>query len=119
MHDYKKLEVWQESVNLVTEIYKLTDGFPDKEKFGLVSQMNRCAVSIPSNIAEGAGRLSKKEFIQFLSYTNGSSFELETQLIISCNLQFISEEQKNEITKALSKIQKKTYNLIKSLRKSI
>ena len=89
MHNYKKLDVWKESVNLVTEIYLLTDNFPDKEKFGLVSQINRCAVSIPSNIAEGAGRSSKKEFSLFLGYALGSSFELETQLIISNNLNLI------------------------------
>ncbi len=83
MHNYKKLEVWKESVNLVTEIYLLTDNYPDKEKFGLISQINRCAVSIPSNIAEGAGRSSKKEFALFLGYSLASSFELETQLIIS------------------------------------
>lgn len=117
MHDYKKLEVWQEAVNLVTEIYMLTDDFPEKEKFGLISQINRCAVSIPSNIAEGAGRLSKKEFVQFLGYAIASGFELETQLIIACNLKFISNEQKNDITKKLTIIHRKIHSLINSLRK--
>ena len=116
MHNYKKLEIWKESVNLVTEIYLLTDKFPDKEKFGLISQINRCAVSIPSNIAEGAGRNSKKEFSLFLGYALASSFELETQLIISNNLNFISEVQKIEITEKLNIIQKKIYSLIKSLK---
>ena len=96
MHNCKKLEVWKESVNLVTEIYLLTNEFPDKEKFGLISQINRCAVSSPSNIAEGAGRSSKKEFSLFLGYTLASSFELDTQLIISNNLKFVSEKQKNK-----------------------
>ena len=116
MHNYKKLDVWKESVNLVTEIYRLTDSFPDKEKFGLISQINRCAVSIPSNIAEGAGRSSKKEFSLFLGYALASSFELETQLIITNNLNFISEAQKVEITEKLNIIQKKIYSLIKSLK---
>ena len=118
MHDYKKLEVWSESVDLVTEIYLLTDEFPDKEKFSLTNQINRSAVSIPSNIAEGAGRLSKKEFIQFLGYAIASSYELETQLAIANNLKFINSEQIQEITIKLTIIQKKIYNLIRSLRKS-
>ena len=116
MHNYKKLDVWKESVNLVTEIYRLTDSFPDKEKFGLISQINRCAVSIPSNIAEGAGRSTKKEFSLFLGYALASSFELETQLIISNNLNFISEAQNVEITEKLNIIQKMIYSLIKSLK---
>ena len=116
MHNYEKLDVWKESVNLVTEIYRLTDSFPDKEKFGLISQINRCAVSIPSNIAEGAGRSTKKEFSLFLGYALASSFELETQLIISNNLNFISEAQNVEITEKLNIIQKMIYSLIKSLK---
>ena len=90
MNDYKKLEVWKESVNLVTEIYFLTNNFPEREKFGFINQINRSAVSIPSNIAEGAGRISKNEFVQFLGYAIASSYELETQLIIAFNLKFIS-----------------------------
>ena len=117
MHNYKKLEIWEESVNLVTEIYVLTKDFPDQEKFGLVSQINRCAVSIPSNIAEGAGRLSKKEFIQFLGYAIASSFELETQLIIANNLKFISNKQKDVNIDALNVIQRKIHSLIKSLKR--
>jgi four helix bundle protein len=117
MHDYKKLEVWKESVNLVTEIYLLTNNFPDKEKFGLSNQINRSAVSIPSNIAEGAGRLSKNEFIQFLGYAIASSYELETQMLIAYNLKFISIEQENNIMEKLSMIQRKLHSLIKSLKK--
>tara|TARA_R110002073_G_scaffold57778_4_gene146801 strand:- start:236076 stop:236429 length:354 start_codon:yes stop_codon:yes gene_type:complete len=117
MHDYKKLEVWLESVEIVTEIYLLTNNFPDKEKFGLVSQINRSAVSIPSNIAEGAGRLSNKEFVQFLGYAIASSYELETQLIIANNLKFISKKQQEENIKSINIIQRKIHGLIKSLRK--
>ena len=117
MHDYKKLEVWQESVSLVTEIYLLTNNFPDKEKFGLISQINRSSVSIPSNIAEGAGRLSKNEFVQFLGYAIASSYELETQLMIGCNLNFISTEQRDIIIEKLNINQRKIHGLIKSLKK--
>ncbi len=94
----------------------MTNDFPDKEKFRLISQINRCAVSIPSNIAKGAGRSSKKEFSLFLGYALTSSFELDTQLIISNNLKFILEKQKTIITEKLTIIQKKIYSLIKSLK---
>ena len=116
MHNYKKLKVWEESVSLVTETYVLTNDFPENEKFGLISQINRCAVSIPSNIAEGAGRSSKKEFSLFLGYALASSFELETQLIISNNLKFISDKHKTKIIGELNIIQRKIYSLIKSLK---
>ncbi len=116
MHSYKKLDVWQKSVSLVTEIYILTKNFPDIEKFGLISQINRCAVSIPSNIAEGAGRSSKKDFSLFLGYALASSFELETQLIISNNLKFVSDEQKDKYIIELNIIQRMIYSLIKSLK---
>jgi len=117
MHDYKKLEVWQESVSLVTEIYVLTNNFPEREKFGLTNQINRSAISIPSNIAEGAGRISKNEFVQFLGYAIASSYELETQMIIACNLKFISIEQKDCIIDKMNMIQRKLHGLIKSLKK--
>jgi len=117
MHDYKKLEVWQESVSLVTEIYVLTNNFPEREKFGLTNQINRSAISIPSNIAEGAGRISKNEFVQFLGYAIASSYELETQMIIACNLKFISIEQKDRIIDKMNMIQRKLHGLIKSLKK--
>ncbi len=83
MHNFKKMKIWVESISLVSETYKITRDFPDFEKFGLVSQMNRCAVSIPSNIAEGPSKSSNKHFNQYLETAMGSSFELETQLIIA------------------------------------
>lgn len=83
MHEYKKLKVWNDAIELVTDIYLITKTFPDSEKYGLVSQINRCAVSIPSNIAEGAGRNSNGEFRQFLGISNGSCYELETQLLLA------------------------------------
>ena len=92
MKGHHRLDVWKRSIEFVSAIYRLTADFPDIEKFGLISQMRRSAVSIPSNIAEGAGRGSKREFRNFLSYSQGSIAELETQLIISERLHFISKD---------------------------
>jgi four helix bundle protein len=86
--DHKELDVWKLSMDLVEEIYKITKSFPDEEKFGIISQMRRAAVSIPSNIAEGAARKSDKEFIQFLYNALGSLSELETQFQIAIRLDF-------------------------------
>jgi len=90
---YKELIVWQKAVDLVTEIYTATSKFPREEVFGLTSQLRRCAVSVPSNIAEGQGRATKGEFIQFLSHARGSLFELETQLCIAGKLGYLSPER--------------------------
>lgn len=89
---HKQLEVWKESINLVTEIYKLTQNFPKSEIYGITNQIRRSAVSIPSNIAEGCARQSAKETIQFLHISLGSVAELETQLIISKELQYMQNE---------------------------
>jgi len=85
---FRELIVWQRSIQLVTAIYRLTSGFPKEEMFGLSSQLRRSAVSVPSNIAEGQGRLSTGEFRQFLSVARGSNFELQTQLEIARTLNF-------------------------------
>jgi four helix bundle protein len=112
MHKYKELRVWQKSMDLVIEVYNLTKSFPDTEKFGLISQMNRSAVSVPSNIAEGAGRNNPKEFYQFLGIAKGSLAELETQIEISRRLKFQNNndfEQLLELTdhvgRMISKLQ--------------
>jgi four helix bundle protein len=86
-----KLEAWKLARKLVTDVYKLTRGFPKEEMFGLTSQMRRSAVSVPSNIAEGAARSSAKEFAQFLNIARGSLSELETQLLIAVDLGYIKE----------------------------
>ena len=111
MHKYKELILWQKSIQLVTMVYSFTRSFPQVEKFGLVSQINRSAVSIPSNIAEGAGRNSDKEFIQFLGYAHASSYELETQLIISHNLGYISIDELNNLSEQLTELQKMNFAL--------
>ena len=93
MSDYKKLLVWQKAIELAIEIYKVTKSLPEDEKFGLSSQMRRAVISIPSNIAEGQSRHSKKEFIHFLRIAQGSNSELETQLILCENLSYLSARQ--------------------------
>jgi four helix bundle protein len=85
-HNFKELLVWKKSIELVKSIYQITSMLPSDERFGLISQMNRSSVSIPSNIAEGSGRTSEKEFLHFLNIAISSSYELETQLIISNEL---------------------------------
>ncbi|NQU52513.1 MAG: four helix bundle protein [Bacteroidetes bacterium] len=117
MNNFRELNVWQKAMNLVTQIYKSTKYFPKEEQFGLTNQIRRCAVSIPSNIAEGAGRDSSKDFNRFLSIALGSSFELETQLIISKELEYISIESSNSIENELIEIQKMIRGLQKSLNK--
>ena len=96
--DHKDLDVWKRSMDLVELIYSLTTQFPSDEKFGLVSQMRRAAVSIPSNIAEGAARKGDKELIQFLMIAIASLSELETQYLISVRLKFLSKNEKLEKT---------------------
>lgn len=93
MKDYKELDVWKNSRELVTEIYSITKSFPNDEIYGLISQIRRCAVSIPSNIAEGIGRNTSKDTIQFLHIARGSLYELETQLYISSDQKYLDKER--------------------------
>ena len=113
MHNYKNLEVWKRSVELATKVYSITKSFPNEEKYGLVSQIRRCSVSISSNIAEGSGRGTNKEFRLFLNYALGSCFELETQLLISQNLGLVNEDFQIGVLEELTEIQKIIYSLIK------
>ena len=106
MHNFKKLKIWKESIELVSDSYKLTKAFPNTEKFGLVSQMNRCAVSIPSNIAEGSSKGTDKHFSKYLEDSLGSAFEWETQLIIAFNENYLSEGQFKELEQKIKQIQK-------------
>jgi four helix bundle protein len=115
MHNFKKFKVWQEARQLVKEIYLLSGEFPQAEKFGLISQIRRSAVSIPSNIAEGAGRGGNKEFAQFLSISLGSAYELETQLILSSDLGLIPESKLELIAPKLEELQKMLFSLHKKL----
>lgn len=92
MNRFKNLTIWKRSVTLATKVYKVTSDCQNEERYGLVSQLRRCAVSVSSNIAEGVGRSTNKQFKHFLNIAYGSSYELETQIIISNNLGFINEE---------------------------
>ncbi len=106
MRNFRELEIWKDSMKIVTEIYSLIEQFPNNEKFGLTSQISRSAVSIPSNISEGC-RGSDKELVQFLNMALGSSFELETQLEISYNIKYINKEKFEELTQSLNVLQKR------------
>ena len=115
MHKFKDLKIWQDSIDLAVEIYKLTKEFPIDERFGLISQMNRCSVSVSSNIAEGAGRNNPKEFRQFLGIALGSACELESQLVICQKLNFMSEEKLKGQTEKIVYLQNMINKLIKTL----
>jgi four helix bundle protein len=115
MKPHQKLDAWKKSFFFVKSIYMITGKFPPDERFGLTSQMRRSAVSIPSNIAEGAGRKSKKEFIQFLSISLGSLSELDTQILLSKELDFIDKATCDGLIIELDNIGKLIYGLMKSL----
>lgn len=97
MADYKNLKVWQNAISLTMRIYDVADKFPNYERYGLANQMERAAVSIPSNIAEGCGRQSDKEFYYFLHIAKGSMYELQTQLYIASGRGYMSDEDMEEI----------------------
>jgi len=115
LKSYKDLLVWQKGILLVKRIYLLTQVFPDAEKFGLVSQMRRAAVSIPSNIAEGQARHTRKEFVQFLSHAEGSVAELETQVILGVELGYCALKDTQEITGLTTELSK----MLDSLRRKL
>ncbi|HET8837924.1 MAG TPA: four helix bundle protein [Flavobacteriaceae bacterium] len=118
MHKVEDPKVWKKSMEIVVAIYKLTESFPKEEKYGLISQIRRCAVSIPSNIAEGAGRSTKGEFKNFLSIANGSAYELFTQILLSQKLNILSKDVSDTILEQIVEIQKMNYALMKSIEKS-
>ncbi len=104
--DYKDLVVWQKGIRLVRCIYTLTAKFPAEEKFRLISQMRRAAVSVPSNIAEGQARNSVAEFVHFISYSEGSVAELDTQLIVAIDLGFLLNENAQEAFSLILELRK-------------
>lgn len=119
INSYRNLIVWQKSVALVTDIYTLTKSFPQEEKFGIVSQLNRASVSIPSNIAEGWGIESSKNYLQFLRISRGSLMETETLLEISKNLNYINESEFKAISDNIEEVSKILQGLIKSIQQKI
>ena len=111
MHNFRKLEIWIDGIELADTIYTLTDSFPKSEVYGLVSQMQRAAVSVPSNIAEGAGKDSEKDFARFLSISLGSLFELETQVEIAYRRGYIDSPNYYSVLPRIESLQKRIYNL--------
>ena len=112
---YQQLIAWQKAIDLVSDVYSLTSAFPRDEIYGLTSQLRRAAVSIPSNIAEGQGRATKGEFIQFLCHARGSLYEVETQIVIGRNLGYLTLEQQQSISEALGELARILNGLIASL----
>ncbi|SOD17909.1 four helix bundle protein [Pedobacter xixiisoli] len=107
MHNFRQLQTWKEGMEVTKQVYLLLAKFPPSEKFGLISQISRCAVSVPSNIAEGSSRSSNKEFAHFLSIALGSLFELETQLLLSAELAIVNSIDVEPIIADLIQLQKK------------
>lgn len=115
MHNFRELKVWQKARILVKEVYMFTKDLPDEEKFGLTSQMRRASVSIPSNITEGTGRRTNKEFGRFLDIAIGSAYELETQLILCLDLGFVSQKKFVELEEKIQEVERMTHSLREKL----
>lgn len=114
-HNFRELNVWKEGMSVCKLIFTITKGFPEIEKFALVSQINRSVVSIPSNIAEGCARKSNKVFVNYLEISLGSAYELETQLIIANELGYVESEVYAVVYEKINKIQRMLYNLIETI----
>ena len=115
LRSYRELVVWQKAIALVIDVYSITKEFPRDEIYGLTSQLRRSAVSVPSNIAEGQGRATKGEFIQFLCHARGSLFELETQIAIAKELGYIAPEAEERITVQVTEVARILNGLLTSL----
>ena len=115
MKTYRDLQIWQKSMTLVTEIYKISKGLPKDEAYRLTSQMRRCAISIPSNMAEGYGRNSTNEYIHFLRIATGSLCELQTQMEISVNLCYLNKDEFDKLYELSREIERMLSSLIRKL----
>ncbi|MFA9389210.1 MAG: four helix bundle protein [Prolixibacteraceae bacterium] len=116
MKTFRDILVWQKAMNFVTQLYKISNAFPKEEQYGLTSQIRRCAVSVPSNIAEGFGRRSSNDFKRFLRIAMGSLFELQTQFEIAKNLNFINQNEFEEGYSDLREIEIMLSSFIKSIK---
>ena len=116
IHNFRELVAWQKAMQLTREVYLLTNSLPANERYGLTSQIQRAVVSIPSNIAEGAGRPTEKELVHFLSFALGSAYELETELLLAGELGYIDTEQSTQINTAVVEVQKLVYSLMKKFK---
>lgn len=115
MHNFRQLQIWKEAMTIAKTTYSLTDQLPSAEKFGLISQISRCAVSVPSNITEGSSRISNKEFAHFSSIDLGSLFELETQILLSVDLGFLASANVGSLLIEIIPLQKKISTFRKTL----
>ena len=118
MHNFKDLRVWQKAIDLAVDVYKAMATLPIDERYGLISQMKRCSISISSNIAEGSGRGSELQFKHFLNISQGSAFELETQLIIANRLGLLNDALTTNLTERTTEIQKMIYSLERKIVKN-
>ena len=116
MHNFRELKIWQRSMDLAEIVYKLTASFPRDEKYGMISQLQRCAVSIPSNISEGAGRATNKQFKYFLEMSRGSCNELQTQLELSFRFSYMEKEVLDKTAAEALQIFKMILSFYKSLK---
>ena len=119
MHNFRELIIWQKSREFVREIYTITQLMPKIEQFGLIAQMRRAVISVVSNIAEGSGKASNKEFIRFLNMANGSACELETYIYLSFDLEYLSEEKLNQQIEKVQEIQKMIFQFKKRLKEIV
>lgn len=115
LQSYQELVGWKKGIALVTDVYRFTRSFPEEEMYGLTSQIRRAAVSIPSNIAEGQGRLSRGEFKQFLGHARGSVFEVESQILIARNLRYLSSDDADTLLAKVTELGRILNGLLKSL----
>lgn len=115
MHNYKNLIVWQKAREVVKEIYLLSEKFPKSESFGLMQQLRRAVISISSNIAEGAGRSTDVDFCRFIDIANGSAFEVESQLFLAFDLNYISKSELNDFTSKMQDVQRLLFKFRQNL----
>jgi four helix bundle protein len=113
--DYRELIAWQKAMDLVEAVYRRTASLPNEERYGLTNQMRRAAVSVPSNIAEGQGRRSTRDFVHFLSIARGSVKEVETQVVIARRLEYFDERQESELLSLTEEASRLISGLIRSL----
>jgi four helix bundle protein len=116
MSNFRKLIIWQKAMNLITKTYHSTKKFPKEEIFGLTSQIRRCSISIPSNIAEGHGRESNKDYLRFLNISIGSLFELQTQLEIAKNIEYLTEEDFNTLYEDSREVERMLVSFINKIK---
>jgi four helix bundle protein len=118
MRDFRRLEVWRRSRGLTADVYRLTATFPPEERYGITAQMRRAVISIPSNLAEGAGRSTDRDFARFIDLAQGSAFELESQLTLCVDLGLAIESSTGEILDEVRQLQRMLHGLAESLRQS-